>query len=228
VSFEESRGSYPHPEKVRVVGMPVRSEFLYTKKAEARKALGLDDRPLVVSYWGSLGAREMNKKIARFMALECQNDTPFQHIHATGSYGWAWMPEYVKEQGADLPAHPAVRMQEYIYNMPEVMAAADVVICRAGASTIAEVAAAGKPTIFVPSPNVTDNHQEKNARILEEHGAAIVLREEECDGDVLYGTVTELLSDEKRVEAMGRAVQEMAVPDSAEKIMKTICELAQH
>ena len=226
VSFEESRGSYPHPERVRPVGMPVRSEFFFTKKEEARKELGLDERPLVVSYWGSLGAREMNKKIARFMELECENGTPFRHIHATGSYGWAWMPDYVKEQGVDLAANPAIQMQEYIYNMPVVMAAADVIICRAGASTIAEVAAAGKPTIFVPSPNVTDNHQEKNARILEEHGAAIVLREEECDGDTLYRTVTELLADRERLGTMGRAVETMAVPDSARQIMDTIYELA--
>ena len=225
VSFEESRSSYPHPEKVRVVGMPVRSEFLLTKKAQARKTLGLDARPLVVSYWGSLGAREMNKKIARFMALECQNGAPFQHIHATGSYGWQWMPDYVREQGADLAVHPGIEMREYIYDMPTVMAAADLVICRAGAATIAETAAAGKPAIFVPSPNVTDNHQEKNARILEAHGAAVVLRETECDGDRLYETAAALLRDPARLDAMGKAVQELAVPDSAQKIYEIILEL---
>ena len=225
VSFEESRSCYPHPEKVRVVGMPVRSEFLFIKKADAKKALGLDDRPVVVSYWGSLGAREMNKKIARFMAREVQDGTPYQHIHATGSYGWKWMPEYVKEQGADLAAHPAIDMREYVYDMPQVMAAADLVICRAGAATIAETAAAGKPAIFVPSPNVTDNHQEKNARILEEHGAAVVLRETECDGDRLYETARSLLEDPARLEQMGRAVQSMAVPDSAQKIYDIILEL---
>ena len=225
VSFEESRSSYPHPEKVRVVGMPVRSEFLYTKKEQAKKSLGLDERPVVVSYWGSLGAREMNKKIARFMALECRDGAPFQHIHATGSYGWAWMPEYVKEQGADLAKYPAIDMREYVYDMPTVMAAADLVICRAGAATIAETAAAGKPAIFVPSPNVTDNHQEKNARILEAHGAAVVLRESECDGDRLYETACALLGDPKRLATMGKAVQELAVPDSAQKIYEIILEL---
>ena len=225
VSFEESRENYPHPDKVRVVGMPVKSEFLFTKKQQAREALSLDSRPLVVSYWGSLGAREMNKKIARFMALECQNGAPFQHIHATGSYGWKWMPDYVKEQGVDLSSFPAIDMREYVYDMPTVMAAADLVICRAGAATIAETAAAGKPAIFVPSPNVTDNHQEKNARILEQHGGAVVLRENDCDGDVLYKTVCELLNDPKKLEAMGRAAQELAVPDSAEKIYQIILEL---
>ena len=225
VSFEESRKNYPHPDRVRVVGMPVRSEFLLTKKADAKRALGLDDRPVVVSYWGSLGAREMNKKIARFMALECQNGAPYQHIHATGSYGWKWMPDFVKEQGADLQKYPAIDMREYIYDMPSVMAAADLVICRAGAATIAEVAAAGKPAIFVPSPNVTDNHQEKNARIIEERGGAVVLRENECDGDKLFGAASALLGDQERLSGMSKAVQAMAVPDSAQKIYEIILEL---
>lgn len=226
VSFEESRSCYPHPDKVRVVGMPVRSEFLFTEKAHAREQLGLDRRPVVVSYWGSLGAREMNKKIARFMALECQAGMPWQHIHATGSYGWAWMPDYVKEQGVDLESSPALDMREFIYDMPTVMAAADLVICRAGAATIAEVAAAGKPAIFVPSPNVTDNHQEKNARILEGHGAAVVLREAECDGDRLYQAAAELLENREGLAAMSRAVQTMAVPDSAQRIYDIIMELS--
>ena len=226
VSFEESRSAYPHPEKVRVVGMPVKSDFFFTKKAEAKAKLGLDGRPVVLSYWGSLGAREMNKKIARFMTLETKDADRFQHIHATGSYGWKWMPDYVREQGVVLSDHPNIDMREYVYDMPTVMAAADLVICRAGAATIAETAAAGKPAIFVPSPNVTDNHQEKNARILEQHGAAVVLRENECDGDKLYETAKALLENRQRLEAMEQAVQSMAVPDSAEKIYEIILELA--
>ena len=162
VSFEESRERYTDPSRVFVTGTPVREQFLYTSREEARRALDLDERPLVVSYWGSLGAREMNKKIAQFMKCEIEAGEPFQHIHATGSFGWRWMPEFVKDLGVDLAAHPSVRMQEYIYDMPVVMAAADLVICRAGAATISEVCASGTPCIMVPSPNVTDNHQEKN------------------------------------------------------------------
>ncbi len=225
VSFAESRENYPHPERVSVVGMPVRSEFLFSRKEETRKALGLDERPLVVSFWGSLGAREMNKMIARFMALNAEENCPFQHIHAVGSYGWEWMPEYVKEQGVDLENTPSIDMREFIYDMPTVMAAADLVICRAGAATISEVAAAGKPAIFVPSPNVTDNHQEKNARILEQHGGAVVLRESECSGEKLYEETKRLLGAREDLEAMGRAVQETAVPDSAERIYQIIQEL---
>lgn len=225
VGFADSQAAYKNAERVIPVGMPVREEFVFTKRADARKALGIGEEPLVVSMWGSLGAREMNKKIAQFMKLECQ-EVDFRHIHATGSFGWRWMPEYVKQQGVDLAAHPWVTMQEYIYNMPTLMAAADLVISRAGASTLNEIAAAGTPCIIVPSPNVTNNHQEKNARILEKRGAAVVLREQDCDGRVLYETAKQLLADPARRGKMRSALHEMAVVDSAERICRIITELA--
>ena len=181
---------------------------------------------MIVSCWGSLGAREMNKKIAQFMRCECEDGTPFHHIHATGSFGWRWMPDYVKEQGVDLAAHPALDMREYIYDMPQVLAAADLIICRAGAATIAEVCASGTPCIMVPSPNVTGNHQEKNARVLEDAGAAAVVREADCDGRSLYETAKAILSDPERTGGMRTAARGMAVVDAAERIYQTAIELA--
>ncbi len=226
VSFEESREQYDNPERVVVTGMPVRQEFLYTDRAEARRLLKLDERPLVVSYWGSLGAREMNKKIAGFMAEEIRNGEPWQHVHATGSFGWKWMPDYVAERGVDLKTCRSIEMREYIYDMPLLMNAADLVICRAGASTISEVAMAGTPCIFVPSPNVAANHQEKNARLLEQRGAALVLRENECDGKSLFAAAQTLLSDPARCASMRTALRGLAVVDSAEQILNVILELA--
>ena len=228
VCFEESRAYYRRPERVTVVGMPVREEFIYTKREDARRRLGLGDQKLIISAWGSLGAREMNKKIADFMALECADGTPFRHVHATGSYGWRWMPEYVKTRGVDLAAHPALDMREYIYNMPELMAAADLFITRAGASTLNEIAAAGTPCIIVPSPNVTDNHQEKNARVLERRGAAVVMPEAECDAAGLYRAAKELLSDAEAARRMRSALAGISVVDSAERIYQIILELAEH
>ena len=228
VSFESSREHYPEPEKVLLTGTPVREEFLFAKRQEARQALGLGEEPLVVSCWGSLGAREMNKKIAQFMKCECEENTPFHHIHATGSFGWRWMPEYVKELGVDLAAHPRIDMREYIYDMPQVLAAADLIVCRAGAATIAEVCASGTPCIMVPSPNVTGNHQEKNARVLERSGAAAVVREADCDGKSLYETAKAILSDAGRMRAMRASARDMAVVDAAERIYQTALDLAKH
>lgn len=227
VNFDESRSQYPDPDRVVAVGMPVRQEFLYTTRAEAREKLGLDDRPLVVSYWGSLGAREMNKKIAEFFVRETGEGDPWQHTHATGSFGWRWMPDFVASAGVTLAEHPSISMREYLYDMPLWMNAADVLICRAGASTISEIAMSGTPCILVPSPNVAANHQEKNARVLERRGAAMVIRESECDGGRLYEAVKELLRDGPRRDAMRTALRELAVVDSAERILNEILNLAQ-
>ena len=195
VCFEESKNYYKNPERVEVVGMPVRKEFLYTTRAEARKKLGLGDEPLLVSAWGSLGAREMNKRMADFLALEVRDGCPWRHVHATGSYGWRWMPDLVKEKGVDLPAHPELEMREYIHNMPDLMAAADLILTRAGASSLNELEASGTPCIIIPSPNVTDNHQEKNARVLERSGAARVLLEPGLSAEALYDAAKELMND---------------------------------
>ena len=225
VNFAESGKAYKQQDKVTCVGMPVRSEFLYTKRADARKELGLDERPLIVSAFGSLGARAMNHVIADFMKLETENGLPFNHIHATGSYGWEWMPDLVKEKGVDLE-NGSIDKREYIYNMPTLMAAADVFISRAGASSCNEIAVSGTPCILIPSPNVTDNHQEKNARIVEQRGGCVLILEKECTAQRLYEEVNALLNDTGRRSAMRKALMETSMPDSADRICDIICDLA--
>ena len=205
--------------------MPVRKEFILTRKADARKELGLDERPLIVSAFGSQGAKAMNEVIGRLFALEKEAGYPFQHIHAIGRYGVDWMPGYVKEQGVDLSENKGISMQEYIYNMPTMMAAADVIISRAGASSCNEIAASGTPCILIPSPNVTDNHQEKNARALSDQGAAVLLLEKDCTAKALMEQLTSLLQDRERYGKMERALQKMCVLDSAERLCDIIYEL---
>ena len=225
--FPESAKHYRHPEKVEVVGMPVRREFIFTRKAEARKELGLDARPVIVSTFGSQGAKAMNEVVADLFKLEQDAAFPFQHIHGVGSYGWEWMPDFVRSKGVDLSQDNGLTMLEYIYNMPTVMAAADIVISRAGASSCNEIAASGTPCILIPSPNVTDNHQEKNARALSNNNAAVLLLEKDCTAKTLFNEITALLADRKRYTDMQKALQSMAVPDSAERLCRIIEELAQ-
>ena len=218
VCFPESAKYYRHPERVEVVGMPVRREFIYTKKEDARKTLGLDSRPVIVSTFGSQGARSMNEVTAKLMKLEQDAGFPFQHIHAVGSYGWDWMPDYVRDQGVDLEKADGIEMKEYIYNMPEVMAAADVVISRAGAGSCNEIAASGTPCILIPSPNVTDNHQEKNARALAATGGAELVLEKDCTEQVLMEKINSILADPVRYSEMSRSLQNMVVPDCADRL----------
>jgi UDP-N-acetylglucosamine--N-acetylmuramyl-(pentapeptide) pyrophosphoryl-undecaprenol N-acetylglucosamine transferase len=224
ICFPESAKHYKNPEKAKAVGMPVRKDFIEADKAAARAALGLDSRPLIVSTFGSQGARAMNLVTADLLKLEQEAGFPWQHIHGVGSFGWEWFPEKLKELGVDASS---LDIREYIYNMPQLMAAADLVICRAGASTLSEICASGTASIIVPSPNVTNDHQDKNARVLERRGAAVVIRETECDGDSLYETVKALLQDREKLREMGVAAAKTAVVDSAEQIYAVIRELAQ-
>lgn len=225
VCFPESAKYYRDPEKVEIVGMPVRREFIFTKKETARRELGLDERPLVVSAFGSQGAKAMNEVMAELFRLEKEAGYPLQHIHATGSYGSSWMPELVKNKGVDLSENKGIAMQEYIYNMPTMMAAADVIISRAGASSCNEIAASGTPCILIPSPNVTDNHQEKNARALADQGAAVLVLEKDCTAQGLMDQIMALLRDRERYQNMATALQKMCVLDSAERLCDIINQL---
>ena len=226
ICFPESAQRYKCPEKVKTVGMPIRREFIYLNRADARRELGIaEDEKLVVSAFGSLGARRMNEVIADMLPLEQADGFPFKHIHATGKFGWEWMPETLQEKGVDLASCDAVDMREYIYNMPTVMAAADVFISRAGASSCNEIAASGTPAILIPSPNVTDNHQEKNARVLSGRGGAVLMLEKDCTAEAVYAEVRALLADRQRREAMSVALQKDVILDSVDQICDILEEL---
>lgn len=225
VGFEESRSHYDRPEKVVVTGTPVRSDFFQYTRREARKKLGFtDEKPLVLSYWGSLGASVMNEMTAGMLQRECREGAPFRHIHGAGR-DYARLTGALSAQGISLAAHPEIEVREYIYDMPVVMAAADLVICRSGASTVSELSAIAKPAVLVPSPNVTADHQTKNAKVLSQGGGAVLLSEGECTADRLYETAAELLSHPLRREEMSRALREMAISDANEKIYETLLRL---
>lgn len=224
VGFEACRQFYRHPEKVSVTGTPVRGDFFGLTRQEARQRLGLSDgRPLIVSFWGSLGASGMNRQMADFLALESAKE-PFHHIHGAGGAGYRELCALLLEKGVDLTRHPALQVREYIYDMAPVMRAADLVICRAGASTISELTALGIPALIVPSPYVTGNHQEKNARVLEAAGGAAVLLEKDSSGQALFRAACGILHDDERRRSMEAAMSGLGVRDAAERIYQAVLE----
>ena len=227
VGFEECRRHYKHPDRVRVTGTPVRGDFFSMTKQEAKKTLGVDDgRPLIVSFWGSLGAAGMNRQMADFLALEAAKE-PFHHIHGAGKSGYPMVRQLLAEKGVDLERHPSLQVREYIYDMAPVMRAADLVLCRAGASTISELTALGVPALIVPSPYVTNNHQEKNARVLEAAGGAVVLLERDSSGQALFQTACGILHDAQRRAAMEKDMASLGIRDATERIYQTVLELCQ-
>ena len=225
VCFPQSAQYYKNQKKVQMVGMPVRSEFIFTKKDEARAELGFDDRPVILSTFGSMGAQAMNEMTAELMRLEKEAGYPYQHYHAVGRFGWRWMPALAEMKNIDFNNGGAITMKEYVFNMPTVMAAADIVISRAGASSCNEIAAAGVPCILIPSPNVTANHQEKNARAMEAQGAAAVILERECTAEKVMAKIKQILENPQEYQKMRKALLSISVPNSAECICDIMEEL---
>lgn len=168
-----------------------------------------------------MGAKYMNEHMAGMLALETRQGSSFRHIHATGSAAFQWLPKMACEQGAKLTGGN-IEVTEYIYDMASYMAAAGLVICRAGAATIGELCALGKPSIMVPSPYVAENHQEKNARALEHAGACEVLLEKDATPQTLLEMTERLLADDARRAKMSRAAAGLAQLDAGEKIYQQI------
>lgn len=226
VGFEECRKNYRHPDKVLVTGTPVRGDFFRLTRKQAKQKLDMDDgRPLIVSFWGSLGAREMNRQMAEFLALEARSGIPFHHVHGAGKVGCIHMAEYLKDTDIDLDRAPGLEVREYIQDMGVMMRAADLVICRAGASTISELTALGVPAIIVPSPNVTHNHQESNARVLANSGGAEMILEKDSSGRILYDTARRILEDPDRRKRMSSAMSSLGTIDASEKIYAAVMNL---
>ncbi len=226
LNFASSRELLSRRATCEVVGNPVRGDILMYDRKKAREELGISDEPLLVSFWGSLGAREMNKCIAEIIKLESEEKSSFFHIHATGKFGYEWMPGHISSLGVDLKGQKNITLREYIDDMPRVLAAADVVMCRGGAGTLSELCALCKPSIIVPSPNVANNHQLKNARELEAIGGAIVIEEREVTPRRLYDAARELLvNPDKRLD-MSRKLQKISILDAAERIYDEILKMS--
>lgn len=221
VGFERAKENYKQGSNVVYAGTPVRTEFHSWDKAEAKKKLGIPaDKCLVVSVWGSLGSGHMNTVMECFAPIAAERQA-FALIHSCGKGGFGHLNAVLDETCPDRLS-AGVDVRPYIYDMPKVMAAADLIICRSGASTLAELSAIGKPAILIPSPNVTNNHQEKNARVLEAQGGAKVLLEGEFTAESLYNDICALIADYEELDKMGKAMKASGVTDSADKIADII------
>ncbi|HCW80328.1 MAG TPA: undecaprenyldiphospho-muramoylpentapeptide beta-N-acetylglucosaminyltransferase [Ruminococcaceae bacterium] len=210
-----------------ITGNPVRQEVIRADREEARRKLDLDSRPLILSFGGSLGARKINEAVADLL-VESAKSGKYQHIHGYGKWG-KWFPDLLKQKGADPAAHKELDVREYISNMPDCLAAADLVICRAGAITLSELQVQGKASILIPSPNVAENHQYHNAMALVERDAAEIIEEKDLTGQALCKKVEELFAHPEKLRSLGENAKKMAIADTNARIYKIIHEvLAEH
>lgn len=220
ISFEETKSFFPGAKRVVYTGSPVRPE-MFEERKKPQEPLFDNGKPTVLCFWGSVGAMYMNKKMEEFISI-LSADGSFNLLQGAGKANFQWMPHEIEEKGVDLEHSGNIRLMEYIYDMGKVMNACDLIICRAGASTLAEVCACGKPSIIIPSPYVADNHQEKNARALERAGAAKVALENEVDGRSLFEMAKAMLADRAALETMGEKARLLAREDALENIYQAI------
>lgn len=220
VSFDETVNYMKKPEKCVVTGNPIRGELLKTDYAVARMKLGLSEKPFVLVFGGSLGAEKINNTMIGVIK-KLGKDSPVQLLFGTGDRNY----RDVKEKLKDVELGEDIRIVSYIDNMSDVMAAADLVIARSGAITLSEIAALGKPSILIPSPNVVRNHQEQNARTFEKAGGATVITEDCLSDDILYAEILSVSKDRETLNKMSANVKKLAKTDALSEIYKLILKM---
>jgi len=223
VSYGEAIKRFPNAKNLVVAGTPVRKEFSQVRRKESREALGIkNDEFLVVSFGGSGGAQKLNESVMELMK-KMSGLEAIRFIHVTGK---SYYNVFLKRQmDLDIKFEDNIELMSYIDDMPKYMSAADLMITRGGALTLAEIMVLGTPSILIPSPNVTDNHQEHNARALANNGAALLLREDEMDYFTLYEHIMTLVEDPSKLEDIRRSLQMMAHNDAISIIVKAIAKL---
>lgn len=223
LTVEDARRHLRAKGEIILTGLPVRGELLRADRQTSRLELGIDERPLVLSMGGSLGARAINEAVTQLITALHQKQH-CQFLHAYGQYGRS-MTERLRENGVDLDTEKHIVLREYIHDMERCLAAADLVICRAGASTLSELQAVGRASILIPSPNVAENHQYHNAMALVRKDAAVLIEEKDLTGERLIHETESLLNDKKRRDTLGENAKNMACVDAAERIMDAIIRL---
>lgn len=221
-NFESTTSTLKSKAKLICVGNPISCDFGRYSKEEARRMLGIPEsvKTVILSYGGSLGSKRLNEACLEIMRDYSATDRSIMHYHSRGRIAAEETCKLFEEYG--LGDKKNIIMSDYIYNMPVLMAAADIVICRAGAMTLSEIAAMKKAAIVIPSPNVTDNHQYKNAKVLSDAGAAVLIEESELDKISIAKKVKELVDDPERRERMESKIPEFVRADASKLIYKEI------
>ncbi len=222
IPHEEAARHFPRRARVRVTGNPVRKEILTASRDEARSRLGLaEDELFLVVFGGSGGAESIAQavlsalpRLARWEGLRV--------LFVTGKRYYQEARRRLEEAGIAEEIVGKIQIEPYVYDIEWAYAAADLVISRAGALSLAEITARGLPAIIIPSPNVANNHQEYNARVLDQAGAAVVIRDADLDGEVLLDVLKDLVADPERRRVMARRSRELGRPDALRDIVAII------
>lgn len=225
VTFSDSIKHFSSKANITLTGLPIRPAIMQAQQSKAFQKLGLDPtKTLIVVMGGSRGARSINLAMAEvYKAMAEQKKV--QILHITGQAGFQETLEHLAKSGIAVGNNGNITIKPYLYNMEDALAAAGLMICRAGATTLAEITALGVPAILVPYPYAAENHQEFNARSLEAQGAARVILDRDLKGSLLVKAIEEIFTEPSRLTAMAKASKELGRINALEDILNCVKEI---
>lgn len=228
VGFEDAKERIKNAQNVVVVGNPSKVKKLnFTKKQkeEIINRIGLTDlsKPIVLVFGGSQGAQKINESFINIISKKLNKD--YQIIWATGPNQYDMIKTKLQSLNISINNIPNVKILPYIYNMEEVMNCVDLVVSRSGAMTITEISIVGKPSIFIPFPYATENHQEYNAKVLEKVGAAKIILDAKLDDNILNSTINEIISDKEKMCRMSENAHAVEIKNVEDKIYVELCKI---
>jgi len=230
VGFEDARKRLSRAKKVVVTGTPTKiktTNIDKQTKIKIKKELGFKDenKPLILVYGGSQGAKSINETLIEIIVKKLNKN--YQIMWAAGPTQYDVIKEELEKKNININNIENIKIVPYIYNMEEIMNASDLVVCRSGAMTINEIAILGKPAIFIPFPNAAENHQEYNAKVLENINAAKIILDKELTGEKLANTINDMIESEENLLQMGENAKKIATYNVEEKIYEEIKKVLQ-
>ena len=228
VGFEDAKERIKNAKNVVVVGNPSKVKklnFTEKQKQEIINKIGLTDlsKPIVLVFGGSQGAQKINESFINIISKKLNKD--YQIIWATGPNQYDMIKTKLQSLNISINNIPNVKILPYIYNMEEVMNCVDLVVSRSGAMTITEISIVGKPSIFIPFPYATENHQEYNAKVLEKVGAAKIILDAILDDNILNSTINEIISDKEKMCRMSENAHAVEIKNVEDKIYVELCKI---
>ena len=215
VAYSEAKKYFTNQDKIFVSGNPIRPEVISANREESMLALGLDpEKRTILISGGSRGARSINQAMLQ-VHQNFANRKDIQLLHVTGQSEYNGIVGNLKQYCIDTNKIGNIIIKPYLYNMPQGLAVADLAIFRAGAIGLAELTARGIPSILIPYPHAAENHQEFNARVMEQQGAAVVIRDDELSGEGLTDVINELLDNPHKLDEMAAASKGIGCPEAA-------------
>lgn len=229
VGFEDAKKRLPKAKKIIVTGTPTKVKKVEIQKSKKQQLLQENklntDKPIVLFFGGSQGAKAINNSLMEIISNK--NNQNYQIIWAAGPTQFEEIKKELKEKHSmHIENIENVRIVPYIYNMEEIMNVVDMVVSRSGAMTITEISNVGKPAIFIPFPFATENHQEYNAKVLANVGAAKIILEKNLTANELNNTINEMIKDMNKLKQMGEQANKISIQNVEEKIYNEIKNVA--